>query len=105
MVTVPNIPNLRHLRMLQIIGRTHGMGCAAREMNTSQPAVTLAVAAVEDELGVEIFERGGSGTFPTASGQLLLARIGRFFEILEAALHEARAGLELVACAGVVLMK
>jgi DNA-binding transcriptional LysR family regulator len=88
MVTVPNIPNLRHLRMLQVIGRTQGIGSAAREMNTSQPAVTLAVATVESELGIEVFERGGSGTFPTSAGRLLLARVSRFFDILEAALQQ-----------------
>lgn len=88
MVTVPNIPNLRHLRMLQVIGRTRGIGSAAREMNTSQPAVTLAVSTVEAELGFEVFERGGTGTFPTPAGELLLIRISRFFDILETALQD-----------------
>lgn len=89
MVTMPNIPNLRHLRMLQTIGRTQSLGSAAREMNTSQPAVTLALSTIEADLGAAVFSRSGMGTFATPVGAQVLLRVGRFFEILEAAMGEA----------------
>jgi DNA-binding transcriptional LysR family regulator len=82
-----NIPNLRHLRMAQVIGKTGGVSCASRELSTSQPAVTQAVANLEAEIKSPIFERTATGTYPTAMGQKYLKRIDRFFEILDKAIE------------------
>lgn len=82
------IPNLRHLRMVQVIGRTGGVTCAARELSTSQPAVTQAVANLESDIGATIFERCATGTYPTTPGKRLLLRIDRFFDILDAAISQ-----------------
>ena len=81
-------PNLRHLRFVQVIGRVGGLSGAARELCTSQPAVTQAVANLEAEIGTPIFERSATGTFPTAMGRQYLLRIDRFFEILDAVLTQ-----------------
>ncbi len=82
------VPNLRHLRMIQVIGRTGGVTCAARELSTSQPAVTQAVANLEAEIGATIFERCATGTYPTAVGKRLLLRIDRFFGIVDPAIGQ-----------------
>ena len=82
------IPNLRHLRMLQVIGRMGGVSAAARELCTSQPAVTQAVANLEAEIGTPIFERCATGTYPTALGKQYLLRLDRFFEFLDAAVAQ-----------------
>jgi LysR family transcriptional regulator of gallate degradation len=89
MVEFAEIPNLRHLRMVQVIGNMGGVSCASRELSTSQPAVTQAVANLEAELGAPIFERCATGTYPTAMGKQYLLRIDRFFEILDNALAHA----------------
>jgi DNA-binding transcriptional LysR family regulator len=81
-------PNLRHLRMVQVIGRVGGVSGAARELCTSQPAVTQAVANLEAEIGTPIFERCATGTYPTAMGKQYLLRIDRFFEILDTAIAQ-----------------
>ncbi|SLN22937.1 HTH-type transcriptional regulator CynR [Aquimixticola soesokkakensis] len=83
----PEIPNLRHLRMVQVIGKLGGVTCASRELSTSQPAVTQAVSNLEAELGTAIFERRATGTYPTPLGQQFLLRIDRFFEILDNAVR------------------
>ena len=88
MIDCPDVLNLRHLRMLQIIGQVGGVTCASRMLNTSQPAVTQAILNLEGEFGVEVFERTSTGTYPTAAGSLLLARIDRFFDVLERAIGE-----------------
>jgi len=87
-MTGPEIPNLRHLRMVQVIGRLGGVSCASRELSTSQPAVTQAVANLEAELGTPIFERCATGTYPTRLGQVFLTRVDRFLDIVETAVHE-----------------
>lgn len=87
-MSMTDIPNLRHLRMVQMIGRLRGVGSASRELNTSQPAVTQAVANLESFVGTEIFDRGAKGTYPTPSGSMFLLRIDRFFEILDNAVHD-----------------
>jgi len=80
-----DVPNLRHLRMVQAIGNLGAVNGAARALNTSQPAVTQAVGNLEIELGTPLFERRASGTFPTEHGKRYLHRIDRFFAILDAA--------------------
>ncbi|MBI1218592.1 MAG: LysR family transcriptional regulator [Rhodobacteraceae bacterium] len=81
-------PNLRHLRMVQVIGKLGGVSCASRELSTSQPAVTQAVANLEAEIGTPIFERCATGTYPTPMGVQYLLRIDRFFEILDRAIAQ-----------------
>lgn len=88
MFQFPEIPNLRHLRMVQAIGVVGGVSGAARELCTSQPAVTQALANVEAAIGTPVFERSATGTYPTALGQQYLLRIDRFFEILDTALAQ-----------------
>lgn len=83
-----DIPNLRHLRMVQVIGKVGGVSCASRELNTSQPAVTQAVAKLEAEIGTPIFERCATGTYSTQMGKQYLLRIDRFFDILDKAVEQ-----------------
>ncbi len=91
-------PNLRHLRMVQVIGKMGGVSSASRELCASQPTVTQAVANLEAEIGTPIFERCATGTYPTLMGRQYLLRIDRFFEILDSAIahvlgrHEGATG-------------
>jgi Transcriptional regulator len=55
---------------------------AAAEAGLSQPAVTQAVAKLEQEFGCRLFDRSSTGVFPTESGVLLVARVDRAFEFL-----------------------
>ena len=57
---------------------------AAEEMNFTQSAVSHAVQALENELGVTLLSRNRGGVVLTADGRLLLPRI----EKLCAAHHE-----------------
>ncbi|MCR8724541.1 LysR family transcriptional regulator [Frigidibacter sp. ROC022] len=81
------IPNIRHLRMAQAIGRFAGVSSASRHLNVSQPAVTQAIANLEKRLGTEIFYRRATGTYVTDTGKRFLLRVDRFFEILEGAIY------------------
>jgi DNA-binding transcriptional LysR family regulator len=80
--------NLRHLRMVQMVGMMGGVSSASRELYTSQPAVTQAVLNLEAEIGAPIFERCATGAYPTVIGRQYLLRIDRFFEILDTAMAQ-----------------
>jgi DNA-binding transcriptional LysR family regulator len=43
---------------------------AARRMNVVQPALSMQIAKLEDELGQKLFERTSQGMVPTSAGQL-----------------------------------
>ena len=81
-------PKLRHLRMVQMVGMAGGVSSASRELYTSQPTVSQAVANIEAEVGALLFERCATGTYPTVIGRQFLLRIERFFEILDKAIAQ-----------------
>lgn len=85
-----SIPNLRHLRILLTVARMNSISRASERINMSQPAVTQAIAKMEAEYGIALFERRSTGSFPTAEGNILVRRIARFFEIADAAVRTAR---------------
>lgn len=65
---------MRHLTLLLQIGEQGALTRVAQQMGTSQPAVTHALAELEDMFGVPLFERTRRGMKPTAAGEVLLAR-------------------------------
>jgi LysR family transcriptional regulator, regulator for genes of the gallate degradation pathway len=80
------IPNLRHLRIFATVARLESMSQASAEVHLSQPAVTQAVAKLEQEIGARLFERRNTGCFLTEDGRILWRRTLRLFEQIEAAL-------------------
>ncbi|MEW5684026.1 MAG: LysR family transcriptional regulator [Pseudomonadota bacterium] len=64
----------RHLEQIVEICREGGFGRAARRLGVSQPSLSKSIARLEAELGVQLFERAGSGAKPTAYGRFLADR-------------------------------
>jgi LysR family transcriptional regulator, regulator for genes of the gallate degradation pathway len=67
--------NLRHLRAASEICRLGSINAAAEVVNLTQPAITQAVAKLEVQLGLPLFERRHDGMNPTAAAVLLIPRI------------------------------
>lgn len=67
--------NLRHLRALAAVRDLGGISAAAASVNLSQPAVTQAIAKIEAQAGVRMFERHPSGMTATDAGHLLAGRV------------------------------
>ena len=67
--------NLRHMAAIAQIAELGTMGAAARAVNLTQPALTQALARVESQLGLQLFERRHDGMVPTPAANLLVPRI------------------------------
>jgi LysR family transcriptional regulator, low CO2-responsive transcriptional regulator len=59
---------LRQLRAIDRIARDGKIVSAARHLGLTSPAVTLQVKALEDELGMPLFDRLPEGMRPTSAG-------------------------------------
>ncbi|KEQ03700.1 LysR family transcriptional regulator [Pseudorhizobium pelagicum] len=86
------LPNLRHLRAVEAVGRHNSIGKAALELRLSQPAVTQAVAKVEASLGRNLFQRHQKGTVLTRAGEFYLNRVRRFLDQCDAAFATVMGG-------------
>ncbi len=64
--------NSAQLRAFDAVASHRSFTAAASALGVSQPAVSMAVRALEDAHGVELVTRGRSGVEPTALGEALL---------------------------------
>lgn len=94
-------PNLRHLHALAAVCRAGGISAAAPQVNLSQPALTQAVARMERQLDVALFERQPGGMVPTEAMQLLLPRIERALAHVARGVALARRSQRLPAVQGI----
>jgi len=67
--------NLRHLAAMAKIAELGTINAATRAVNLTQPAITQALARLEAQIGLPLFERRHNGMAPTAAAQLLVPRI------------------------------
>ncbi|MCE4373121.1 LysR substrate-binding domain-containing protein [Xanthomonas hortorum] len=93
-------PNLRHLYALVVVHRLGSVSAAAPQVNLSQPALTQAVARLEQQFGVRLFDRHPGGMVATEATQLLVPRIERALEQLGRGIRVARRALRLPARPG-----
>ena len=85
--------DLRQLRYFQAVAHAGRISEAARQLGLSQPALSIALRKLEDEIGVVLFDRDHRGVHLTASGRELLEAVGQATLLLERG-RERIAGLE-----------
>jgi DNA-binding transcriptional LysR family regulator len=74
------LPPLAALRLFEAAGRHGGFTVAAEELGVTPSAVSHAVRALEDRLGIPLFHRDPRGLRLTPAGEELLAEATRAFE-------------------------
>lgn len=87
---------MRHLVLLVEIGRHGSIRQAARATRLTQPAASKLLSELEQELGVQLFERSVHGVEPTSYGRILVRRAGAVLAEMDAAhqeIHETMTGL------------
>jgi DNA-binding transcriptional LysR family regulator len=85
--------DLRQLRYFQAVAHAGRISEAARQLGLSQPALSIALRKLEEEIGVVLFDRDHRGVHLTASGRELLDAVGQATLLIERG-RERIAGLE-----------
>lgn len=77
--------NLQHLRYFLAVARTGGFTPAARQLDVTQPTISIAVAELEKSMGVQLFNRDNRHVALTTEGRLLLSYAVQVEDLLEEA--------------------
>jgi len=79
--SMASLENFR-LVVFRIVAEQHSFRKAAEELYLTQPAVSLQIKALEEDLGVQLFDRSGSHAGLTAAGTVLLDYARRVHRLL-----------------------
>jgi len=90
----PDRLSLKQVRTIDAVARSRGFAEAASMLNSTQPVVSRTIAAAEKLFGRPIFQRGWSGTEPTAWGGAVIDRCANALKLI------ARAEADLAAVTG-----
>ncbi|WP_349960427.1 LysR family transcriptional regulator [Rhizobium sp. ZPR3] len=74
--------NVSDLRVFEAVSRHGSMNRAAQELHTVQSNVTARIRALEEELGVSLFQRHARGVSTTPAGERVLPFVGRITKLL-----------------------
>ncbi len=80
------IENFR-LRVFRVVARHLNFSRAAEELLLTQPAVTQQIKALEEEMGVPLFHRGGGRIALTPAGKALVPYADKLKQLTEEALQ------------------
>jgi LysR family hydrogen peroxide-inducible transcriptional activator len=67
-------PSIRQLEYVVAVADARHFGRAARQCAVTQPALSAQIAALEEALGVKLFERSRRGAVPTRAGERVVER-------------------------------
>jgi DNA-binding transcriptional LysR family regulator len=85
--SVPQLENFR-LKVFRTVAAHLNFRKAAEHLFLTQPAITLQIKALEDELGIRLFDRAGSRVSLTAQGSVLLGYANKIAALVSQAEQE-----------------
>ncbi len=86
---------LRHLTYFLAVAERLNFSRAAEALHVAQPAISQQIRALEENLGVRLFDRIGKRVTLTEAGQALLPHARRILAAVEAAQNEVRERITL----------
>lgn len=75
--------NLDHLRYFEVLAEMEHYGRAAEKLDISQPTLTYAISQLEEELGVELFEKRGRRIYLTRYGEEFRKTVSSSLSVLD----------------------
>ena len=88
---VGSIVELRHLRYFVAVAEAENvLRAATQKLHVSQPAVSRQIRDLEDELGVQLFERTGKSVRLTVAGSVFLKEARAILERTDQAVRNVR---------------
>lgn len=104
------LPSLLALRCFEAAARQENFSRAASELHLTPGAVSRAVRLLEDELGVELFERRSRRVFLTDAGRVLAKAVGDGLGLMAQAIDTLRANARqkpawVLSCEPTLLMR
>ena len=82
-----NLENFR-LVVFRTVAEQRSFRKAAEELYLTQPAVSLQIKALEEDLSTQLFDRSGNQVMLTAAGRVLLDHAGQVHALLAEAEHQ-----------------
>lgn len=80
--------NISHLQVLLVVAECGSFSTASLQLEISQSAVSRAIAALEEELGVSLLSRGRFGARPTQIGERVIVHARQILAARENIEHE-----------------
>lgn len=93
---VQRLPHLHRLAVFDAVASSGNFTAAAKDLQISQPAVSRHMAALANELGIELIERSGRSFVLTNKGQSLADAVDTAFTSLERVLAEFDARSDVI---------
>jgi DNA-binding transcriptional LysR family regulator len=84
-----SLPNFRHLRAFAEVAHCRSISDASTRVHLSQPAITQALAKLEEQVGARLFDRRSDGVTPTEAGTLFLTRVERALSLVRQGARDA----------------
>ena len=81
---------LRHLTYFVAVAQKLNFSRAADELHVAQPAISQQIRVLENELGVQLFDRAGKRVSLTRAGEVLLPHAHHILAEVETARNEVR---------------
>lgn len=81
---------LRHIRYFLAVAETLNFRRAAERLHISQPPLSTQIRMLEDEIGVQLFDRSPGGTFLTPAGVVFQSHCYRILADVDTAVDDAR---------------
>lgn len=85
---------LSQLKNFKVVAELGTISLAAKELYISPPALSVAIAKLEKEVGVELFDRTGNRIILNEQGKIFLCYVNRIFHDLDCARMEIQESLQ-----------
>lgn len=82
---------IEQLQYFVEVAKYQSFSLAAEHLHISQPSISQAIAKLEDELNVKLFERSRSGVILTQTGESLLKKAQNTLNMIQGIYDEAKA--------------